>query len=319
VSHKRVFLITGGTGFVGSLLTRRLVNNKEEVHLIVRKESRFWRIRDILDSVTCHVADLSDTKILKKIVNKIKPTVIYHLATCGAYSYQDEADRIVKTNILGTWNLLMATASVDYELFVNTGSSSEYGFKQFKMREIDLLEPASYYAATKCSQTLLCYHIARDEKKPIVTLRPFSVYGPYEEPTRFIPTLMKTLYFEGRMDLVSPAISRDYIYADDLLGAYLLIDKLKKYRGEIFNIGTGIQSSIKQVIETALGVTGKAANFRWGHMKKRSWDTTNWVADISKARQLLGWMPHINLEDGLFLTWKWFERNHKFYIQKNLR
>ncbi|OGX19181.1 MAG: hypothetical protein A3K83_04615 [Omnitrophica WOR_2 bacterium RBG_13_44_8b] len=186
------------------------------------------------------------------------------------------------------------------------------------MRETDILEPASYYAVSKCSQTLLCYHIARDEKKPIVTLRPFSVYGPYEEPGRFIPTLLEALYLREKMNLVSPEISRDHIYVDDMVNAYLLIDKLKKYGGEIFNIGTGIQYSIKQVVRAAVKVTGKTADFRWGKMKKRPWDTTNWVADISKARKFLVWAPRINLERGLGLAWKWFERNYNFYNKKRL-
>ena len=315
---KRVFLVTGGTGFIGSLLVRKLVNNNERVHLLVRKEARFWRIQDILNRLTCHVSDLSDPRILTKIVHRINPSVIYHLATYGAYSYQNEADRIIKTNILGTWNLLQATSNLDYELFVNTGSSSEYGFKQSKMRETDILEPVSYYAVSKCSQTLLCYHIAREEKKPIVTLRPFSVYGPYEEPGRFIPTLLEALYLREKMNLVSPEISRDHIYVDDMVNAYLLIDKLKKYGGEIFNIGTGSQYSIKQVVQAAVKVTGKTADFRWGKMKKRPWDTTRWVADISKAHKLLGWAPRINLERGLGLAWKWFESNYNFYNKKRL-
>jgi nucleoside-diphosphate-sugar epimerase len=318
MSNKRVFLVTGGTGFIGSVLVRKLVNNNEKVHLIVRKESKFWRIQDILSKVTCHVSDLSCVATLKKIIDKIKPSVIYHLATYGAYSYQDEADRIIKTNILGTWNLLKSTLDLDYELFVNTGSSSEYGFKQSKMCETDLLEPVSYYAVSKSSQTLLCYQIARVEKKPIVTFRPFSVYGPYEESTRFIPTLMKALYFREKMNLVSPEISRDHIYVDDMVDAYFLIDKLKKFRGEIFNIGTATQYSIKQVVETAVRVTERTTDFRWGQMKRRPWDTTNWIADISKARQLLGWEPRIDLKTGLSCMWKWFESNHNLYTKKIL-
>jgi len=313
--RNKVFLITGGTGFIGSLLVRRLVSNNEEVHLIIRKESKLWRIQDIADKIMCHTSDLSDADALKKIIEKIKPSIIYHLATYGAYAYQDEADRIIKTNILGTWNLLKAIADLNYELFVNTGSSSEYGFKQFPMRETDLLEPASYYAVTKCSQTLLCYHVARDEKKPIVTLRPFSVYGPYEEPTRFIPTLMRALYFKEPINLVSPEISRDQIYVEDVVDAYLLVDRLKNFAGEIFNIGTGVQSSIREVVETTVRVTGRTTDFRWGEMKRRMWDTSNWVADVSKARSLLGWVPKMSPEKGLSLMWEWFVANRSFYTQ----
>lgn len=311
--NKKVFLITGTSGFIGSVLLRRLVNQNQKVHIILRKNSNTWRINDLLDKVTIHNSDLSDLKELTKIIQKIKPNIIYHLATNGAYSYQKDANQIIQTNILGTWNLLQACNSINYELFVNTGSSSEYGFKKFAMRETDIVEPTSYYAVTKCAQTLLCSHIAKQENKPIVTIRPFSVYGPYEEPKRFIPTLMKALMFNEEMNLVDPKIARDYIYVDDMVDAYLKINELKNNPGEYFNIGTGIQSTIEDAVKTAKRVSQKTAKFQWGKMKNRNWDTNNWVADISKARQLLNWTPKITFEKGLMLTWKWFKKNHKFY------
>lgn len=313
MTTKNVFLITGATGFIGSVLLRRLLEQKQKVHLILRKESKTWRIDDLLDKVTVHTSNLLDLKELTEIVQKVNPNIIYHLATNGAYSYQKDANQIIETNILGTWNLLQACNTVSYDLFVNTGSSSEYGFKQFAMRETDILEPTSYYAVTKCAQTLLCSHIAKQENRPIVTIRPFSVYGPYEEPKRFIPTLMKALMYNNEMNLVAPDTARDQIYVDDMVDAYLKIDELKNNPGEYFNIGTGVQSTIKEVVDTAIKVTKKTAQFKWGEMENRSWDTNNWVSDISKARQLLKWTPKISLDQGLKLTWVWFQSNHKFY------
>ena len=313
MSHQRTYLITGATGFIGSCLLRKLINNGEKVNIIIRKEAKLWRIRDILNKVTCYTSDLSNSDELKRIFETVRPNIIYHLATYGAYSYQNEPDKIIQTNILGTWNLLKAASTIKYELFINTGSSSEYGFKKLPMKETDLLEPASYYAATKCSQTLLCFHIAREEKKPIVTIRPFSVFGPYEEPTRFIPTLMKSLYYKESIKLVSPEIVRDYIYIDDLINAYLLIGRLKEFPGEVFNIGTGIQSSIKEVVETAVRITGKTTDFQWGALNRRMWDTANWRADIDKAKKILGWFPTIDLQKGLSLMWGWFKDHHSIY------
>ncbi|MCX6727086.1 MAG: NAD(P)-dependent oxidoreductase [Candidatus Shapirobacteria bacterium] len=313
MGDKRIFLITGASGFIGSVLLHKLTEQKQTVHLILRNESKTWRIADLLDKVTIHYSDLSNVSELTKIIKKIKPNIIYHLATNGAYSYQKDANQIIETNILGTWNLLQACNTTNYDLFVNTGSSSEYGLKKNAMKETDLLEPASYYAVTKCAQTLLCSHIAKQEHRPIVTIRPFSVYGPYEEPKRFVPTLMNALFFNKEMNLVAPETARDQIYVDDMVDAYLKIEELKNNPGEYFNIGTGIQSTIKEVVDTAVKVTGKTAQFKWGGMEKKSWDTNHWVADVSKAGRLLKWTPKINLEQGLKLTWDWFQNNHKFY------
>jgi nucleoside-diphosphate-sugar epimerase len=313
MSKKRVYLLTGASGFIGSCLLRKLVAKNEKVHVLLRKEAKLWRIRDLLKKIEIHFDDLADANKLSNLTGKIRPDIIYHLATYGAYSTQNNGDLCIDTNIRGTWNLLKATAKIDYELFVNTGSSSEYGFKQAPMKENDFLEPASYYAVTKSSQTLLCSYFARENKKPIVTLRPFSVYGPYEEKNRFIPVLMKSIYLQQKMSLVSPDITRDWIYIDDMVDAYLLTDKLKKCGGEVFNIGTAIQSSIREVVTIATKVIGKTTHFEWGKMTNRKWDTSYWVADRSKAKKLLKWSPKISLRQGLLLTWDWFTKNSGYY------
>jgi len=111
------------------------------------------------------------------------------------------------------------------------------------------------------------------------------------------------------MDLVSPHIARDYIYVEDMVDAYLKIEALKKNGGEYFNIGTGIQSTIKEVVDMAVLVTNKKARFNWKKMKARAWDTDTWVADITKAKMKLGWRPKTSLADGLKLTFDWFSKN----------
>jgi len=299
---KYKYLITGSTGFIGSVLLRKLINEGNEVHIILRKESHNWRIKDLLDKTIIHQSDLSKLDEIKTIIKKSSPDIIYHLATNGAYSYQNDANQIIQTNFLGTWNLLQACNEIDYKLFVNTGSSSEYGFKQYAMRETDIPEPNSYYSVTKASSTMLCSFIATQLNKPIVTIRPFSVYGPYEEPTRFVPTLMKSLMFNTEMKLVSPNTARDFIYVDDMVNAYLKINELKKHAGEVFNIGSGLQSTLGDFVNLSIKISGKTGNFQWGAMNQRSWDSNTWVSDISKARAYLHWAPKVNLEEGIKLS-----------------
>lgn len=306
-------MITGASGFVGSVLCRRLVEQKQNVHVILRKEAKTWRIDDLLSKIHIHKSDLTNPTELNNIISKVKPDVIYHLATYGGYSYQADADQIMQTNIMGTWNLLKACNRIPYRLFVNTGSSSEYGYKKFAMRETDVLEPASYYAVTKCTQSQLCSHIARQENRPIVTLRLFSAYGPFEEPTRFVPTLLRSLLHQKKMNLVAPEIARDYIYIDDIVDAYLKISELIKFPGEKFNIGTGVQSTIKEVVELAQRITKQTTMFEWGGMNNRKWDTNNWVGDVSKARSMLDWIPKTSLDRGIELTAKWIGDNEKRY------
>ena len=311
---RRRFLITGGSGFVGSCLLRRLVADGQEVHVFLRRESRMWRIDDLKGRFIAHECDLLDHDRVVSMVGEIRPTVVYHLAAYGAYSYQNEADRILKANIDGAWNLLQACRGIDLELFVNTGSSSEYGFKKEPMKEGDVLEPASYYAVAKSAQTLLCSHFARSEKKPVVTFRLFSVYGPYEEPARLIPTLMKALDQGLPMNMVSPHIARDLIYVDDVVDAYLMVDRLKACAGECFNIATGVQSSMADVVRLAEEISGKMTEIRWSGMPSRSWDTEKWVADIQKAGTMLEWKSATTIHEGLAKTWAWFGSHRQMYV-----
>ncbi len=313
---KRSFLITGASGFVGSCLVRKLLDNDQNVMLILRREANLWRIKDVLNNVKVFYSDLSNSDYLEEIFKLYKPDVIYHLAANGAYPKQNDPDQIIKTNILGTWNLIKASLPYEYELFVNTGSSSEYGFKNHTMKETDSIAPFSYYAVTKSTQALLSSYIAKSQKKPIVTFRLFSVYGPYEESTRFIPTLMKSLLNKEDMKLVDPKIARDMIYVDDVVDAYLQIDKIKKFSGEIFNICSGRQYSIKDIVNKAVKITGESTNFIWGGMTNRSWDTKVWVGDNSKMKQLINWEVLTTLELGLKKTWDWYKKYHYLYNTK---
>lgn len=311
--NKRKFLITGASGFIGSYILRRLIIQKEDVDIILRDQAKVWRIKDLLSKVKIFNSDLSDHEKLLEIFKESKPDVIYHLATNGGYSYQNDPDSIIETNILGTWNMIKASLNFDYELFINTGSSSEYGNKNSRMKESDLLEPDSYYAVTKAIQTLLSSFVAKSKGKPIVTLRPFSVYGPYEESSRLIPTLMNALLFKKDMNLVNPNISRDMVYIDDVISVYLMVDQLKKFGGEYFNVCTGVQSTIKNIVDMAVKITKESTIFNWGEMENRSWDKYVWVGDPKKAKKKLGWLAKTNLAQGLTRMWEWYKNNYKLY------
>lgn len=303
LSQERFFL-TGGTGFVGACLARRLAEAGAEVHLLVRESADRGRLEGIEDKLTFHVGDLTGTA-LESIVSAVQPTVIYHLAVHGAYSFQTDADETIRTNVFGTWNLLKACASINYKVFVNAGSSSEYGSKPHAMRETDVLEPNSYYAVAKSAQTLVCRHTARLEQRPINTFRLFSVYGPYEEPSRLVPTVVRHC-LEGRaLEMVSPGTARDFVYVDDVVDAFLRIDKLGSLCGEVLNIGTGLQSTVRDIVEAAVAAAGNAPPVRWGAMDARPWDTETWVADCTKTRRLLEWAATTQLSEGISKTAAW--------------
>lgn len=303
------YLITGGTGFIGANLTRRLVNmGKEDIHLLLKKESNLWRIKDIVNKIKIHKVDLYDGKAVEELVNTIKPDIIFHLGVYGAYAFQQDIDRILRTNILGTANLLNACVKCGFRIFVNTGTSSEYGFASKSTKETDLLEPNSYYAVSKASATLYCSYVARAYKLPIVIFRLYSAYGPYEEPARFIPSLINYALAGGLPKLVSPEIARDFIYIDDVVDAYLaVLDSTNLGSGEIYNLGTGKQTTIREAVDSVKKILNVNVDPRWNAMEGRIWDTNVWVADIEKIKKRLGWKPRYTFLNGLRETINWFK------------
>src|SRR5215470_6587390 len=217
---KRV-VVTGGSGFVGANLVRRLLADGHEVNLLVRPGWTRWRLDEILPAVRVHEVALADAERVAAAVRAVRPDWIFHLATHGAYSWETDLARMVETAVVGTMNLVRACVDVGFEAFVNTGSSSEYGFKDHAPAEHEALDPNSYYAVNKAWATHFCRYTAVDRGLPLCTLRLYSVYGPWEEPRRLMPTLIRRGLAGALPPLVGPDTARDYVSVDDVTEAYV--------------------------------------------------------------------------------------------------
>lgn len=310
ISLVKRIILTGATGFVGSNLARRLLRDGHKLHLLVRPGYNSWRIEEIRDDVYLHEVELGDEEALADVVGKILPDWVFHLAAYGAYSSQTDLRQMVQTNVMATINLVEACLKTGFEAFVNTGSSSEYGFKDHAPSEMEWLEPNSHYALTKASATFFCRYTAQSRDVHLPTLRLYSVYGPYEEPTRLVPTLIR-LGLENKLPpLVNPNIGRDFIYIDDVIEAYLLAAAQPRQEpGAIYNVGTGIQTSIREVVAVAQKVLGITVEPEWNSMPDRQWDTNAWIADNRKIHNELNWQPCYTFEQGFRLMMNWFHNN----------
>jgi UDP-glucose 4-epimerase len=303
---KRV-IVTGATGFVGSNLARRLLRDGHEVHLLVRPRHSSWRVEDIRRDVRFYEAPLEDAEAVKEAVGRIRPEWIFHLAAHGAYPTQTDVRQMIQTNVVGTINLVEACLLTGFEAFVNTGSSSEYGFKDHAPAEDESIEPNSHYAVTKASATFFCRYTAQSRAVHLPTLRLYSVYGPWEEPARLVPRLI-THGLKGELPpLVNQGVARDYVYVDDVTEAYLLAAATRGQQepGAVYNVGTGLQTSLVEAVGTARRVLSIEREPRWGSMPAREWDTNFWVADNRKIKDALGWEPHYSFEQGFRLTVEW--------------
>jgi nucleoside-diphosphate-sugar epimerase len=298
-------LVTGAAGFVGANLVRRLLGDGHEVHALVRPGSDRWRLSGVAD-VRVAEADLRDAGAVAATVAGIRPEAVFHLGTRGAYSWQADEREILETNVLGTANVLDACARVGVAALVNTGSSSEYGFKDHAPAETEPLEPTSVYGVAKAASTLLCTSVARERALPVTTLRLYSAYGPWEEPGRFVPALAAAALRGTLPSLASPRVARDFVWVGDVVDAYL-VAAAAPGTGAVYNVGSGRQTTLEEAVDAARRVLGVSEEPSWGSMPDRSWDTEVWVADVSKIERELGWRAAVAFDEGLERTTAWLD------------
>lgn len=307
-------LVTGATGFVGRHLVQELIDQNYQVHILKRKSSDIWRIKDIMSKLYTHDIDLMEKDRLSSLLKKVKPNIIFHLANLGLYASIDPTlKKSIQINTFGTVNLIEGADAVDYECFINTGSSSEYGDKQSPMRETDSCEPTTNYALAKLAATLYAQAYAKRTKKPLATLRIFSPFGPFDHPTRLITYTILKMLKGAQLSFHNPYAVRDYIFIEDVINAYLLcIKHSDRLCGEIFNIGMGNQTQIKDVIQLLSTEIGSKSSINWDNLYKKN-ERLIWQADIQKAKKQLGWRPKKTLEQGLKETVSWFKQYSYLY------
>lgn len=298
-------LITGGTGFVGANLVRASLARGHDVHLLVRAGSDRWRLADLAGLWHAHESDVCDRRSVGQLLQEVRPEIVFHLAAYGAYSWETDVARMIAVNLSGTVNLIEASLDAGVRLFVNTGSSSEYGHKDHPADEEEAIAPPSGYAVTKAAATLYCRQLSRRRQAAVVTFRLYSVFGPYEEPGRFIPTLI-VRGLDGRLpDLVGPHVAHDYVFVDDVTDAYERALAVAHPPGAVYNVGTGTQSTIREVVEVARRELSILETPAWGSMPDRPWDVDTWVANITRIERGLGWHPRYPFADGFRRTVDW--------------
>ncbi len=300
--------LTGGAGFIGANLARALLRRGYDVHLLNRATHATWRIAPIRRDVALHVVDLADLSSVEDAFRTIRPDLVFHLAQAGGYSWQTNVGDMAATNYFACINLLQAAKAFDTRVVVNTGSSSEYGLKAHPTRETDCPQPDSDYAATKAAGTLYCRQWARREGRLVPTLRPYSIYGPFEEPMRLLPRLV-SFGLDGRLPpLADPDTARDFVHVDDAVAAFLrAVETPLADPGAIFNICSGQQTTLRETVGATCRVLDVAAVPSWGTMRSRAWDTPCWVGDPGRARRELGWTATTSLDAGLRKFGEWLE------------
>jgi nucleoside-diphosphate-sugar epimerase len=299
-------LVTGAGGFVGAALVRHLLAAGDDVTAFVRPGSPLWRLQGIGRQARVSEVDMRDADCVAAQVKRAAPNVVFHLAAHGAYSWQTDVLAILETNAVATAALLEAAVAAGAGAFVQAGSSSEYGLKDHAPREDELPEPNSAYAVGKLAATFYGQWVAAREQARVVTLRLYSVYGPWEEPGRLVPTLIEHGLRGALPQLVSPDTARDFVYVDDVCRAFVRAAEAPSVPlGAVYNVGTGRQTTLSEIVAVARDVLGVSAEPEWGSAPARSWDTDVWFSDPRRIERDLGWRAETALGDGLRAMTAW--------------
>ena len=299
-------LIVGASGFIGANLFYSLRRLRTDVFASSRSPERSWRLRHASDEDLVSM-DVTDSRSVVQTLRKIRPRTLFHLAAYGAYSWQTDARCIHETNYMGLIHVLQALRDVGCSALIHAGSSSEYGLNCARPDESSEMIPNSDYAVSKVSCSYLIKYYGQVVEIPCVQLRLYSVYGPWEERNRLVPTLVSH-GLKGRWPpLADRHISRDFVYVDDCTRAFTRAARTvcQTDPGLSVNIASGVETTLEQVANTAKEIFALSSEPEFDSMAVRKWDLPHWYGNPEMASEKMGWQSKIGFPEGLRLCAQW--------------
>jgi len=301
--------IFGASGFIGANMVEIIRAVPDDYYASTHDSNVAWRLRLLnipFDNIV-H-CDITSKFSVSNVFEKYNPKTVFNLAAYGAYSEQDDANLIHETNYLGTLNILQACHNVS--AYVHAGTSSEYGINCEAPTESEVLQPNSHYAISKASSNYLIEYFAQFHHLPAVNLRLYSIYGKWEDPGRLIPRLIENIRKGHLPPFVSPLISRDFVYIDDCIEAFIdaALCITPELSGQSFNIASEKKTTIGELVELCREIFDIRQEPVWNSMVNRSWDLQDWYGNSTKAKELLKWSGQTNLAEGLRKTLEWQDK-----------
>ena len=297
---KGPIFVFGASGFIGANLFEQIFKVRTDVYALTHDARKAWRLKllNVPFENIVHCDILSPISV-QDTFDKFSPKTVFNLAAYGAYSKQKNVNLTYETNVLGTVNILENCGeSIPY---IHAGSSSEYGFNCAGPSENDTLLPNSHYAVSKVSAAYQVQFYAKVHQKLCLNLRLYSIYGAWEEPDRLIPVLVAKARNGSLPNLVSPDISRDYVYIDDCVNAFVMaaLNVNTSISGNSYNIASGVKTTMRDLANSACSLFNLKNEPVWGSFENRQWDLNDWFGDGTSAKKDFGWSSETSLNEGL--------------------
>ena len=319
LKNKKV-LVTGSSGFIGSHLTGQLVeegcNVKAFVKYNFQNDWGWLEHSEVKEEIEVYTGDIRDYDAVSDSMKDVD--IVFHLAALIGipYSYKSPL-AYIKTNVEGTYNILQAARQHDIEKVVITSTSETYGSAQYV--PIDEKHPMvgqSPYSASKISADQLAISYHRSFDLPVSIARPFNTYGPRQSARAIIPTIITQILNEqDKIKLGNLTPTRDFNYVKDTVRGFLALAKSDKTIGEITNICSNSEISMKKTVNTIIKLIGKEVEIVQEEKRVRpdKSEVDRLYGDNSKIKSLTSWKSKYNLKDGLSETIDWFKDNLELY------
>ncbi len=300
----KTILLTGATGFIGSHVLEALLEAGNEVTIVKRSNSNTWRINHLLDRVNSYDVDVT---LLNEVFAGHSFDTIIHLATM--YRKFDakghDVNEMIQSNISFPTDLLENGVRNGVKFFINTGTFFECDCSDLPVNETAAVKPFNFYAKTKIAfEAVLATY---SNQINIRTLRLFSPYGG-KDNDKLIPMIIKKSLSNEQLELSDGLQKLDFIYTDDIVDAYLkALDSMKEghvnYR--VYNIGSGIGVSVREIVSIVEQQLGRTINKKWGAPSAVDFPVV--FADITRAASELGWSPKTSVHGGIFKTIQYYK------------
>jgi nucleoside-diphosphate-sugar epimerase len=317
------YLVTGGAGFIGSNTVDELVRRGHSVVVLddisAGKEENLAEVRS---KITFIKGSITDLEIVQKAMQQAEYVIHLAARTSVPRSVKDpiETNRI---NVDGTLNILVAARDNKVKRVVYAASSSAYG-ETPTLPKTESMQPVpiSPYGVAKYVGELYAQTFGRCYGLENVSLRYFNIFGPRQDPdspysgvlsrfaTAFLDDTQPVVYGDGEQ-------TRDFTFVENAVAANLLACEAPGATGKVFNIGTGFSVSLNQTLELLRRISGKKLEAKYE--PPRDGDIHDSLADITSAKEFLGYEPAILFEAGLQRTYEWYRSNHTYNVGKETK